>query len=90
MPHFWLYHLIAGRKVGIECVWTHLDLTRILSLYQIKDINNPHLAILAAQRRGYTHRTNTEQVSIVKIQTDQTRYGGYLNEKPRLHNQDVT
>jgi hypothetical protein len=55
-----------------------------------KNINNPHLAIWATRLRGYTHRTNAEQVSIVKIQTDQTRYGGYLNEKPRLHNQDVT
>jgi hypothetical protein len=36
------------------------------------------------------NRTNAEQVSIVKMQTDQTRYGGYLNGKPRLHNQEVT
>jgi len=55
-----------------------------------KNINNPHLAIWATRLRGYTHRKNAEQVSIVKIRTDQTRYGGYLNEKPRLHNQDVT
>jgi len=35
-----------------------------------KNINNPHLAIWATQLRGYTHRTNAEQVNIVKIQTD--------------------
>jgi hypothetical protein len=55
-----------------------------------KNINNPHPAIWATRLRGYTHRKNAEQAGIVKIQADQTRYGGYLNEKPRLHNQDVT
>jgi hypothetical protein len=90
MPHFWLYHLIAGHKVAIEYVRTHLDLTRIFSPYQIKNINNPQLTILATRLRDYTHRTNAKQVSIVKIQTDQTRCEGYLNEKPRSHNPDVT